>query len=152
MDIIYKLLKDLRDFIVAGEHTNKVTFGEFEMFDLDKANIYPLVHINIKDAAIKESTIEFTLKILAADILDQSPDYADDDIFFGNDNLQDVLNTQLQVFNRLFSQLRRGEVGTTVFRTLQEVIAEPFIDEFDNRLAGWMSEVVIVVPNTFGVC
>ena len=45
---------------------------------------------------------------------------------FGNDNLQDVLNTQLQVVNDLQQEMRRGDAFSDNFQITTSVTAEPF--------------------------
>ena len=70
------------------------------------------------------------------DIVDESKDEVTD-IFVGNDNEQDVLNTQLEVLNRVVALLQRGDLYTDLFQIEGTVGCEPFVDRFENRLAGW---------------
>ena len=72
---------------------------------------------------------------------------------FGNDNLQDVLNTQLQVVNDLQQNLRRGDAFSDNFQVITSVTAEPMLDKYENQLAGWGMTVDIQVPtNELSLC
>ena len=53
-------------------------------------------------------TLSYNISVMAMDIVDTSKDETTD-IFVGNDNRQDVLNTQLSVLNRLQQKLRKGK-------------------------------------------
>ena len=66
-----------------------------------------LSHLNISNATIKEHTISFTLQLLCVDIVDYNKDGSPDDEFYGNDNMQDILNTQLQVVNDIVSHVKK---------------------------------------------
>ena len=69
---VYQILDDMKEFLVEGPFTNTVSFGDISDVDLDKNTIFPLTHINIANAVIKDSTIEFDINILAIDILDDN--------------------------------------------------------------------------------
>ena len=152
MDSVYKLLDKLKTHIRSGDFTKKVTEGDLSSVDLDKHNIYPLAHIKIDAARIEQSTITFTVKILAADIVDWSQDNTGDDVFYGNDNLQDVLNTQLQVINRIFMFLRKGDLRDEGYETDEFVRAIPFRERFEMSLAGWRADFTIRILNDFAIC
>ena len=93
----------------------------------------------------------FNISILAMDIVDESKDEVTD-IFVGNDNEQDVLNTQLEVLNRVISILQRGDLYTDLFQVDGAVGCEPFVDRFENKLAGWAATFDVLVKNDMTVC
>lgn len=153
MNEVYDILEKIRDFMRIGEGTSSVTFGNLSDIDLNKLNIYPLLHMKLEEATVNETTIDFTLRIWAADVIDRSNEPLDtDDRFNGNDNLIDILNTQFQVINRLFQNLMRADLRSDGYHTQSGLSAEPFIDSFEMELAGWTSEIVITVPNRFPIC
>jgi hypothetical protein len=152
VDSFYRILDKLKDHLRAGDHTNAVTEGNIDEIDLNKHNIYPLAHILVDDVEIQERTIEFRLKIVVADVVDFSQDDTDDDRFYGNDNLQDVLNTQLQVLNRAFKFLRVGSLRDEGYEASDKVIATPFKERFEMSLAGWTGTFYIKVLNDFSIC
>ena len=104
--------------------------------------------MNIENAVVNEATIEFNLNILCMDILDENNLQVDEyDYFYGNGNLQDILNNQLSVLQRLHANLTRGALRDGLLATEQSLVAEPFKDRFANVLAGWSCTIALVVPN-----
>jgi hypothetical protein len=94
-----------------------------------------------------------TIQVLCLDIVDKKNTKEDEDEFFGNDNLQDVLNTQLQVVNLLQQEMRRGDTFSENFQITTSVIANPIIDSYENELAGWGVTIDIEVPtNELSLC
>ena len=152
MDVIYKILDDLKDFIRQGEFTNKVTFGEITEADAEKLNIYPFAHLKLVSVDMNENYNVFNFEILVADIVDISNSYDDDDTFYGNDNLIDILNTQFAVIERIYTELRRSYMGGNVYHLASTATAEPFIDKWPMKLAGWMGGFAIQTPKTYVKC
>ena len=105
MTQVYDLLDKIKDELRADNHINSVSFGDITQVNLNKTDIFPLAHLNISNAVIDSQSITFTLQILCADIVDYTKEEYSPDDFYGVDNLQDVLNTQLQVMNLIFSKL-----------------------------------------------
>lgn len=147
MTEIYDITKTLKDSIQSNGITNKVTFGDLLQVDLDKTTMFPLSHMIIGTCVFSEHTITIPVNILFIDIVDVNKKLEDEDIFFGNDNLQDVLNTQFQAANILQSKLRRGNLFQQLYQVNEDVTAEPFLDDFENQLAGWSVDFTITVPN-----
>tara|TARA_R110002012_G_scaffold318965_1_gene538287 strand:+ start:844 stop:1332 length:489 start_codon:yes stop_codon:yes gene_type:complete len=148
---VYQILDDMKEFLRQGDFTNTVSFGDISEVDLDKTTIFPLAHLNIDNAIITEQTIKFDLNLLCMDILDENNLAVDEhDYFYGNDNLQDILNNQLSVLQRLHANLTRGALRDSLLTTEEELSANPFKDRFVNVLAGWQSTITLVVPNNTG--
>jgi hypothetical protein len=74
------------------------------------------------------------------------------DIWEGNDNEQDVLNTRLTVAQRLVADLMRGSLYTSQVVVSGEPNAEPFTDRFENKIAGWTLTFDVIVPNEMSIC
>ena len=85
------------------------------------------------------------------DIVDISK-AATTDIFVGNDNEQDVLNTQLGLLTRIINILQRGDLYTELYQVQGDVSCEPFVDRFENKLAGWTATFDVVVQNDMTIC
>jgi hypothetical protein len=85
------------------------------------------------------------------DLVDESKNDITDD-FLGNDNEQDVLNTQLAVANRIGAMLKRGDLYRTKYQLDGDVSLEPFVDRFDNKVAGWTATFNVVIPNEITIC
>jgi alpha-amylase/alpha-mannosidase (GH57 family) len=85
------------------------------------------------------------------DIVDESKD-AVTDKFLGNNNEQDVLNTQLAVINRLLELLRRGNLRDELYELTGTPNVEPFTDRFENKVAGWTLSLDVLIPNDMTIC
>ena len=152
MTQFYDVLDKIKERLRANPNVFSVTYGDITKVDLDKTTIFPLSHLNISNATIGEHTVRFTLQLLCVDIVDYNKNVSPDDEFYGNDNMQDILNTQLQVVNDVVSQLRRGTLFTDKLQILEDVSVQPFMDRFENELAGWGADIVIEMPNDISIC
>ena len=85
------------------------------------------------------------------DIVDESKLETTDN-FVGNDNEQDVLNTQLAILNRLIALLQRGTLYTDKYQVEGTVGCEPFVDRFENILAGWVATFDVIIQNDMTIC
>ena len=146
MTQLYDLLDSIKNELISNPNVNTVSFGDITEVDLDKTTIYPLAHLIIDNAVIKEHTISFTLKVLCADIVDYSKEDKKDS-FYKNNNLQDVLNTQLNVLNILISKLRRGNLYKQLLQVETDIILKPFQEKFENELAGFSADIIIEIKN-----
>lgn len=152
MTQFYDILDKIKEELRLNPNVFSVTYGDITKVDLDKTTIFPLSHLNISNATIGEHTISFTLQLLCVDIVDYNKESNPDDEFYGNDNMQDILNTQLQVVNDIVSKLRRGDLFTDRLQVVEDVSVQPFMDRFENELAGWGADIVIEMPNDISIC
>ena len=146
----YLITQTIKDQLLLDENVNTVTTGDLTEIDLSKQTIFPLSHIIINSATLNEQVISFSITVLSMDIVDLNKD-AVTDIFVGNNNEQDVLNSQLAVQNRLFGQLRQAAVSDT-FQLVGSPSCEPFYDRFENELAGWSTTFDVEIPNDIYLC
>ena len=147
----YNLTDKLKDALLAEPFVNTVTFGSLDDVDLNKQTIFPLSHIIINNTTVGSKTLTFNVSILAMDIVDISKE-ATTDIFVGNDNEQDVLNTQLALLTRIINTLQRGDLYTELYQVEGDVNCEPFVDRFENKLAGWAATFDVLVQNDMTIC
>lgn len=145
---VYTVIDKLQEKLKDNGITNTVTFGDILEVDLDKTTIYPLSHIAMGDVVFADHIITATVQIFCLDVVDKSNALTDEDLIYGNDNLQDVLNTQLQVVNDIQQELRRGELFTDQLQVTTDITASPFLDNFENQLAGWAATIEIEMANT----
>ena len=150
---VYTVLDKLKEILRANGITKTVTFGDLTEVDLNKTTIFPLCHIAFSNVTFSEHILSASIRILCLDIVDVTKEKQTEDSMFGNDNLQDILNTQLQVVNDLQQEMRRGSAFSDNFQVTTSVVAEPFIDNFENQLAGWGVTINIEVPtNELSLC
>lgn len=144
---VYTVLDKIKEILRANGITKTVTFGDITEVDLNKTSIFPLSHIIFGNVTFQDRIMSASIRILCLDIVDITKEKQTEDMMFGNDNLQDILNTQLQVINELQQEMRRGSAFSDNFQITTNVVAEPFLDNFENQLAGWGMTVNIEVPN-----
>jgi hypothetical protein len=84
------------------------------------------------------------------DIVDESKSLTTD-IFLGNDNEQDVLNTQLMVVNRFLEVLSRGDLSND-YELINTPSVEFFTERFENKLAGVTLTFDMVIANQMSIC
>ena len=147
----YLLTETIKTNLLADENVNTVTTGDITKIDLSKQTIYPLSHIIINNVSQEEQVLRFNISVFCMDIVDVSKEETTD-IFRGNDNEHDVLNTQLAVANKLIETLRSGDLYTTKYQLDGAVSCEPFYDRFENEVAGWVATMYILIPNDINIC
>jgi hypothetical protein len=147
----YQVTDKIKTLLNAEPFVNTVTYGSIDDVDLDKQGIFPLSHIIVNNAVVGTKTTTFSISILAMDIVDISNDEVAD-AFVGNDNEQDVLNTQLALLTRVINELQRGDSYTDKYQVEANVTCEPFVDRFENKLAGWTATLDVIVQNDMTVC
>jgi len=103
----YNLLDKLKLHFDADAIVNTVTQGDIFKVDLSKQTIFPLLHIMVNSCIINGTTTTWNISLIAMDVVDLSKNQTID-IFLGNDNEIDVLNTQHAVLNRAFEIMKRG--------------------------------------------
>lgn len=147
----YLITQTIKDQLLLDENVNTVTTGDLTEIDLSKQTIFPLSHIIVNSATLNEQVISFSITVLSMDIVDLNKDVVND-IFVGNNNEQDVLNSQLAVQNRLFGLLRQGTLFNDNYQLVGSPSCEPFYDRFENELAGWSTTFDVQIPNDIYLC
>lgn len=146
----YIVTETIKAQLELDPFVNTVNTGIIEDVLLKKADMYPYSHILVNNSSYQGNTWMFNLSVICMDIVDLSKDEVTE-VFYGNDNQQDVLNTQLAVINRMLDILQRGQ-NTKSYILDGAPNCEPFIDRFEHGVAGWTVTFDIRIPNTMTVC
>jgi hypothetical protein len=147
----YQITKTIKEQLLDDINVNTVTTGDITDIDLAKQTMYPLSHIIVNNVTLEENIYRFNISVLAMDIVDQSKE-ATTDIFKGNNNEQDVLNTQLVVLNKLIQVLRMGTLYQNKYQLDGDPTCEPFYDRFENQVAGWACTFDVLIQNDINIC
>lgn len=147
----YQISQAIKNQLDTDAFVNTVTMGDIFKVDLNKQTIFPLSHVMINSAAYNGNTFNYSISVLCMDIVDESKD-ATVDIFIGNDNEQDVLNTQQTVATRLLEMLRRGDLYDDGFQLQDGASLEYFVDRFENKIAGVTVTMNVVAQNDMTIC
>ena len=147
----YQLTETIKTQLLADVNVNTCRTGDIFDIDLSKQSIFPLSHIIINSITTQEQVLVFNITVMAMDIVDESKEKTED-IFRGNNNEQDVLNTQLAVLNKLVMVLRKGDLYSDKFQLQGDATLEPFYERFDNRLAGFAATMNVIIHNDITIC
>ena len=150
----YQVTQAIKDQLLTDENVNTVTTGDITNIAQAKQTMYPLSHIMVGDVSNGGSggnLLRFSLSIFAMDIVNASKEETVD-IFVGNNNEQDILNTQLAVLNKLVQVLRGGDLSRDLYQLDGDASFEPFYDRFEDEVAGWALTFDVIVPNDISIC
>ena len=147
----YNLLDKLKTHFDADVIVNTVTQGDIFKVDLSKQTIFPLVHIMVNNCTLDERTTTWNISLIAMDVVDLSKS-ATTNIFLGNDNEIDVLNTQHAVLNRAYEIIKHGSLAYDLYMVEGTASLEPFTERFENYMAGWTMTFDVVTPNEMTIC
>ena len=147
----YNVTETIKNQLLSDVNVNTVTMGDITKVDLSKQTLFPLSHMIVNSVTNEDSILRYNISILSMDIVDISKEEVVD-LFIGNNNEQDVLNTQLVVLNKLVQVLRGGDLYTSMYQLDGSPSFEPFMDRFENEVAGWTLSLDVIVPNDITIC
>ena len=151
MSTFYEMTQAIKNQLQEDAFVNTVTIGDIFKVDLNKQTIFPLSHIIVNSVSYQGPVLNYNISILSMDIVDESKSLTRD-IFTGNDNEQDVLNTQLAVANRFLEVLNRGSLGEDYELVNGTANIEFFTERFENKIAGVTYTFDIAIQNTMSIC
>ena len=147
----YQVTETIKNQLLADANVNTVTTGDITRVDLSKQTIFPLSHLIVNNVTNEDNVLRFSLSVLSMDIVDISKEEVVD-IFRGNNNEQDVLNTQLAVLNKLVQVLRGGTLFQDLYQLDGSPSFEPFYDRFENEMAGFALTFDVIINNDITIC
>ena len=147
----YQVTQVIKDQLLADVNVNTVTTGDITRIDLSKQTMFPLSHIIVNNVGNEDNILRFSLSVLAMDVVNISKEEVVD-IFIGNNNEQDILNTQLAVLNKLVQVLRGGTLHQDLYQLDGSPSFEPFYDRFEAEVAGWALSFDVIIPNDISIC
>ena len=147
----YQVTETIKEALLSDVNVNTVTTGDITRIDLSKQTMFPLSHIIVNNVGNEDNILRFNLSVLAMYVVDFSKEETTD-IFRGNNNEQDILNTQLAVLNKLVQVLRGGTLHQDLYQLDGTPNLEPFYDRFENEMAGWALTFDVLIPNDIEIC
>lgn len=149
----YNILETLRDELESNNSITTITKGDITEISRAKADMFPLAHIIVNTCTLVNQIYQWNITVMCMDIIDINKD-ATVDVFRGNDNQDDILNTQLAVCSRLAEKFRSGSLHQDGFQLLigSDPILEPFYDRFEHKLVGWAMTFDVVSQNNINIC
>ena len=147
MNTYSELLRYLRFLGEEDAFVNTITQGDFNDVDVDKKNIFPLLHISIGNASFpSHSVIRYDVQIGCFDIRDVNKEITTDK-FTKQDNEIDNLNETLATINRLWLKMSKDfEDNNITASDAPSCEIHTFVRM--NTLDGWILTFQVDVPNT----
>lgn len=138
----------LRYFKQIGKPlVNTITQGDFADVDIDKKNIFSLLHVSIGNASFpSDGVIRFNVQIGCFDIRDINKD-VNTDKYYDNDNEIDNLNSTMAVLNRIWLLMLKDFEENNITASENPTL-EQFTESRTNLLDGWIMTFEVDVPNT----
>lgn len=147
----YDITTTIKDALLEDAFVNTVTKGAISDIDVSKQTIFPLSHMRVANIIQEASVLRFSMEIELVDIVDVNNEQTNDR-FRGNDNEDDILNTQLAVGVRLMDRLYRGDLKTSDYSLDGEPNYEEISNEFENGLSGWRLTFDILYKHEMTIC
>tara|TARA_R110000796_G_scaffold21344_2_gene62887 strand:+ start:2548 stop:3018 length:471 start_codon:yes stop_codon:yes gene_type:complete len=147
----YQLTETIKTHLLSDINCKTVTTGDITDVNLQKQDIYPLSHLIINNVSQEDGVLRFSISVLSMDIVDRSKKETTD-LFTGNNDEQNILNTQLSVVNKLIQVLRGGTLHQNGYQLDGNAGMEPFYDRFENELAGWTASFDVLIYNDILIC
>ena len=150
MRAYYELLRILYSIFNEDSDVNTITQGDITEIDLQRKNIFNLVHISVNNSTFNENTQVFNTTIFCMGIRDINKEVDTFDKFRNNDNEIDNLNTTHAVLRRAYNKIVHGkfaENSDDIF-VLNNPVLEPFTERYENLLDGWEMTIDIEVDDT----
>ena len=117
--------------------------------NLNKQDIFPLGHIIVNNVVAEEQVLRFNITVIACDIVDQSKTETLDR-FVGNNNEQDILNTQLSVLNKLIQnkfEINQAKIKN-IIKTRETVLWNGPAGDFENpNFANGTKKILEIITN-----
>jgi hypothetical protein len=151
MNGYYSLLNELNTHFTSDPLVNTITQGSIFNVDLGKQNLFPLVHIMVNQVTFNDNVMTANVTLMAMDNVSQRKEEPTTK-FETSDNEIDVLNTQLAILNRAFEMLKHGNIWDNLYQLNGAPTCEPFVERFENYLAGWAMTFDVDFPNDMTRC
>ena len=147
----YTAIDKLKSHFDGDALVNSVTEGDIFQVDLAKQTIFPLVHIMVNSCSFETNVLRFNISLIAMDLVDISKN-ENTNVYLGNDNTQDALNSTLAILNRAYDKMLHGSLAYDLFQIDGTANCEPFTERFENLLSGWTMTFDVLVPNEMTIC
>ena len=125
MNSFYNIIDKIKEVVVAEPFNNEITFGDIADIDLKKQSLFPLSHVMVNNSTINNNYVTFNITIFFMDLVDISNEQVTD-LYRGNDNRQDILNTQLALATRVIRVLQKSDLYKDKFELINPATCEPF--------------------------
>jgi hypothetical protein len=135
-----QIIQDLRDLSIAHEQINSFGFGDLTQLTMDtqtkQSPVYTKLYIIPNDTVLDRMQLTYNFQVIVADRL--KDDYS---------NQRDVMNDTLEIIKDVFTFLYLSE-----YESEWDATVEPFLERFEDVLAGWTMNLTITQPFDYNRC
>lgn len=143
-----ELLRYIRTLGEADPFINTITQGDFDAVDSDKANVMPLLHIDVTGGSFTNGqTVIFSVELASLFIRDENKE-VNSDKFYNNDNEVDNFNESLAVINRLWGKMYKDFGNNNITASENPSFTPIDYRSTKNNLEGWLLSFDVEMPNT----
>ena len=157
---VVNTLKNIGDY---HDLIKTTTTGDIWEINLDKNELFPVMHINPTNVITGPSQLNYNFQIFVMDLVSEDLNWTTTNIQSSNNltNEQEVLSDTLQICTDIIGMLRHGtqqslqgvnDINDAKYWLEDEMTLDPFNERFDNLVAGWVFSINIAVHNTFQSC
>ena len=150
------------------EQISTTSVGDIWEINLEKMELFPLLHINPTSVVTGDSQLTYNFQIFICDMVSEKAEWTKNNaladftkLYKTLGNEQDVFNETLQICTDFIGMLRHSErqslegvndINFPIYFTQDQFTIEPFIERFDNLCCGYVFQVGILVQNDFQTC
>lgn len=154
--LYYNVLNYFKTIMKNHPGIGVVTYGDISDVDTKEYPAYTIGNLSVLNTTFLESTTQFDIQLIVADKIknknnessgslnQQSIDY-----FKGVDDTIDIHANTLGILNDLTAYTQRS---VAAFEIDGDIVCEPFMDRFNNGLAGWVCTFTLTTHNNRDIC
>lgn len=151
MNTYYKLITTIKDTFDGDLRVSTVTTSGDDDIDINKKNLYPLVHVNVIDSPFTSldttAVVRYNVEITVVDIRDVNKEIINDK-FWLNDDRHDNWNETMSILKEAQNKLVKNINGSDVTIT-SSTSANRLSFSNENTLDGWQQTWTIDVPDIY---
>jgi len=149
------------------EQIESVSVGDIYDINLEKMQLFPLLHINPVNVTTGQSELLFNFQIFVMDLVSEKDNWQTfqaqglTKLIDPKNNEQQVFNQTLDIATDFIGMLRHSkqqslfgvnDINEAIYFTEGEYTIEPFSERFDNLCCGQVFQVGIKVMYDFQTC
>lgn len=153
--LYYNVLNYFKTIMKNHPSIGVATYGDLQHIDLKEYPMYPIGNVNITNTIFGTNVTTYTIELVVADKGKNKNNQSEGERneqtipFFGVDDDVYIHSNTLGILNDLTSYTQRGIAG---FDIDGEIECIPFVDRFDNGLAGWVATFSLTTHNDKNRC
>lgn len=153
--LYYNLINWFRDIMDEHPSILQVSYGNIQTLDDNEYPRYPMGNISVLGTTFTENESIFNVQLIVADKGKNKNNQSESETnkqvipFYGVNDVIDIQSNTLGILNDLTDYTQRSIVG---FEINDNITCQPFADEFNNGLAGWVSTFTLTTHNDKNRC